>query len=312
MNYLEAEKNCIFKYVSGSNAYGTNTEESDEDIRGVFINPLKELFYIYTSEENIGGNQTVRSSDTDSELHELRKFLKLASDCNPNIIEFLYVDRLILHTSDAWEKIKENRQLFLSKKAKFTFSGYAIAQLKRIKSHRRYLLNPPTKKPERSDYGLTNDSKIPKELFGPIMTFKQDWLSDRIVSVVEKEKEYLRDMSDFQAYQLWRKNRNPKRQKIEDSIGFDSKHAMHLVRLINMCKEILTSNTLSVFRPERDVLMDIRNGKWTFDQIEQYAIDSEGEFDKLYMESSLRDSPDRKSIQKLYYEICKEVYQISF
>ena len=42
----------------------------------------------------------------------------------------------------------------LTKKVQQTFHGYAMAQLKKIKTHRSWLLNPPTKKPSREDFGL--------------------------------------------------------------------------------------------------------------------------------------------------------------
>jgi hypothetical protein len=53
-----------------------------------------------------------------------------------------------------WQKVVDNANLFVSKKCKFTFSGYAISQLNRIKTHRQYLLDPPKSKPERKDFGL--------------------------------------------------------------------------------------------------------------------------------------------------------------
>jgi len=309
MDYKTANDRCIFKYVSGSRAYGTENPESDYDVRGIYTNPISELLFIYSAEGNLG-SQTVKSLEENSELHEIRKFLKLASECNPNIIEFLYADRLILHTSEIWEKIRSHRDLFLSKKAKFTFSGYAIAQLKRIKSHRKYILNPPTKKPDRSDYGLSPDCKIPKDVYAAIGILKDEWFSDEVQELVIKEKEYTRDLNDYNSYELWRKNRNPIRQKMEDIVGYDVKHAMHLVRLINMCKEILTTNTLSVYRPDRELLMEIRNGGWTYDKIESYALESDVELNGLYSDSTLRDRPDLQGIQNLYYEICEEIYGV--
>ena len=91
----------------------------------------------------------------DTVVYDIRKFMKLAGDCNPNIIEVLYTDpkHRVLET-DFSNTLIENRDLFLSAKAKFTFSGYAFAQLKRIKGHRSWLLNPPTHKPTRSEFGL--------------------------------------------------------------------------------------------------------------------------------------------------------------
>ena len=51
MIYEEALRHCIFRYVSGSHAYGTQRLDgsSDEDIRGVFIAPLHCAFDLFGS-----------------------------------------------------------------------------------------------------------------------------------------------------------------------------------------------------------------------------------------------------------------------
>ena len=86
---------------------------------------------------------------------ELRKYISLAADANPNILEVVFADDSdILKITEAGRQLRANRHLFLSKKARHTFSGYAMSQLKRIESHRRWLLNPPTAPPQRSDFFL--------------------------------------------------------------------------------------------------------------------------------------------------------------
>lgn len=60
-------------------------------------------------------------------------------------------------TTPVGEKLREHAKDFLSTKARFTFAGYAHAQLKRIKTHRKYLLNPPTHLPTREEYGIPQD-----------------------------------------------------------------------------------------------------------------------------------------------------------
>ena len=49
-----------------------------------------------------------------------------------------------------WERLVEVRDSFLSKRAKHTFSGYALSQLKRINTHYRWLKNPPPAAPTPS------------------------------------------------------------------------------------------------------------------------------------------------------------------
>lgn len=308
MNYEEADMYCIFKFVSGSHAYGFNVPESDQDLRGVFMAPLKHHFDI-NSEEGLD-TKTVHKPGADDEMHELSKFMKLAADCNPNIIEYLYVNRLILGELSTWTKVRDHRHLFLSKKAKFTFSGYAIAQLKRIKTHRGYLLNPPTKKPERKDYNLPEDSKMPKEVRNLILSMDTTWFSGDTRELAQREKDYTLALNEYRSYEEWKKNRNKARKGMEEKYGYDLKHATHLVRLINMCKEILTEGTLSVYRPERELLMSIRQGEWPFEKLEAFALESDMELEELYNKSTLRDKPDRKGIQQLYYDICEEYYGI--
>jgi len=140
----------IFKCIAGSRLYGTSTPQSDWDERGVFI-PDENYFYGFL-------NRTEQYEDKNNDITywEIRKFLQLAMENNPNIIEILFVPKdKWLQYSNEWEEIYENRELFVSKKCKHTFLGYAHSQFHRIKLHRHWIMNPPTKKPTREDYGLS-------------------------------------------------------------------------------------------------------------------------------------------------------------
>lgn len=351
MRYEEALQNCIFRFVSGSHAYGTNIQGvSDFDYRGVFIAPLQKAFELFQTkfmgQGNIGANLkaalesvreqnihqaeeqikaaiqldqgdlsmsvgTVSKPGEDEELQELRKFMKLAADCNPNIIEFLYVDRMITLQKHEWEIIRSARSLFLSKRARWAFGGYAAAQLKRIKTHRGYLLNPPAKKPDRRDYNLPLDSKIQKQHRNALLSLPLDMVGPGLKEEVARERAYEDAMTDWQAYQKWERERNPARKQMEAKHGYDVKHAMHLVRLIRMAKEILRDGTVIVYRPDRDELIQIRNGEWPFEKILDVAGNADEELDELYKKSTLRDKPDHKGISNLYMELCEKAYGIS-
>lgn len=349
MNYEQAMKNCIFRYVAGSHSYGTNTESSDMDYRGVFVAPLEKAFDLFQSSFVGSGSpgglirsaiddidamkpaaakeclrkaletdqgdlnmsvQTVRAPDGDEELQELRKFLKLAADCNPNIIEFLYVDRLVTHTTPTWEKIKANRGMFLSKKARYTFSGYAVAQLRRIKTHRGYLMSPPKAMPERKDFGLENETVIPKEHQNAILSIGDRWLRDDVKDYVAREKAYQSALDEWRSYKNWEKERNAARKRLEAAHGYDTKHASHLVRLARMARQILEEGTLSVYRPDREELLAIRNGAWPYEKLVEFADGIDESLESLYKASSLRNAPDHKGISALYAEICEEAYGI--
>lgn len=159
---FDVDARTIYLTIHGSQAYGLNTKDSDVDIKGMCIEP-KEYFLGYLNNFEQQEKLARKGNEADSVIYSIRKFFKLAADCNPNIIEVLFVDESdILKIDKYGEKVRENRDLFLSKKALHTFSGYAYAQLKRIKTHRRWLLSPPTHKPTRQEFGLQEQPVIPK------------------------------------------------------------------------------------------------------------------------------------------------------
>jgi predicted nucleotidyltransferase len=359
MTYDEALTNCIFRYLSGSHAYGLNTEESDEDYRGVFIAPLNTAFDLFqtsfmgqgsianliknaekaiaiedytAAQEMLRQAQevdngdlnfsvgTVRKINNDEELQELRKFMKLAANCNPNIIEFLYINdddktnqgkHLISHITPIWRQIRENRHMFLSKKARFTFSGYAIAQLKKIKAHRGYLLNPKGK-PNRKDYKLPEKSLIPAEHQNALLSVPSEYASKKWKNVVLQEKRYRQCLNDFNSYKKWETERNDKRKVLEAKCGYDAKHACHLIRLCRMAEEILRDGVVLVKRPDAQELLNIRQGNVPYEAIIEIADAMDAKLDALYKTTTLRDKPDHKGIQKLYKNICTEFYGINY
>jgi uncharacterized protein len=143
----------------GSHAYGLNTETSDLDIKGVAVGTPAVYHGFDTKFE-----QWESSEPYDCVVYEVRKFFRLAAACNPNIIEVLWVDdEDILRETALGARIREHRGAFLSRRARHTFAGYARSQLKRIKGHRRWLLDPPKAKPTRADFGLPERTVIPRD-----------------------------------------------------------------------------------------------------------------------------------------------------
>lgn len=127
MNVKELRESgkIIMECVAGSKLYGLNTPESDTDIRGIFIQDENNLIEL---------PQEVSDEKSDIKFYSLKKFMKLAADCNPNIIELLFIpkDKLI-QTSPQYDLLCENAHLFMSKKARHTFTGYAYSQIQRAK-----------------------------------------------------------------------------------------------------------------------------------------------------------------------------------
>jgi predicted nucleotidyltransferase len=132
----------IYKSVTGSHAYGTNIPTSDRDIRGIFVMPLRERLSLTPLPSEVGDHKQ------DIKFYELKKFIELATDCNPNICEFLFMPKdCIEYIHPLMQKIIDNRHLFISKKAYHTHSGYAFAQIKKAKGENKWVNNPKPKEP---------------------------------------------------------------------------------------------------------------------------------------------------------------------
>lgn len=158
---FDVEARSIYITKHGSQAYGLATPTSDLDIKGVCIEPTAyHLGYLNHFEQQ--ERLAAKGHPADSVIYSLKKFAKLAAECNPNIIEVLHVsDSCIITCDNAGDRLRAHKDDFISKKAMHTFSGYAFSQMKRIKSHRSWLLNGPKHKPTRAEFGLNENPDMP-------------------------------------------------------------------------------------------------------------------------------------------------------
>jgi len=251
------EDELILLCKAGSHSYGLNVEGSDIDVRGITI-PKNPKYYFGLS----AFDQYITQSPVDLTAYDLRKFISLAKHCNPNILELLWVDESdILFADESYRRLRQHRNAFLSKQARYRFGGYAEAQLRKIQRHRSWLLNPPR-------------------------------VGD----------------SCYTEYRNWKKNRNPKRAELEAEFGYDTKHAMHLIRLLIQCKEILTNYKLDVKQSEanRSFLLDVRSGIYRYEWIVDYAGGINAELDELLENTGLPNKVDFNLVENLCVDLLSE------
>lgn len=111
------EGTCLV-VVAGSHAYGMETEESDLDLRGVFLNSAENILCEAPAD-------TIIMKSEDIVLHPLNKFCRLASAGNPNVLEWLFVkEEHILFCDEAGKEILKHRKDFLSQKMIVSYSGF--------------------------------------------------------------------------------------------------------------------------------------------------------------------------------------------
>ena len=133
------EQGTILKIISGSYMYGTNNVNSDTDYIGICI-PAKDYIigmhkFEQLEERTNPSNADRKNShaDNDYTCYSLPKFIKLAYDNNPNILEVLFVpEKSIIYCDALGKHLLEHKKLFVSKRAFYKFMGYAISQKRKL------------------------------------------------------------------------------------------------------------------------------------------------------------------------------------
>ena len=231
--YNGYEIEVIMLGVSGSRLYGNETEESDWDYRGVFIADKATKLGLIGKVEQISEPNFFRELDkkynlglkdfSDCLIYELNRFAELCADANPNIFDILCTptDKCI-YINDKGKELLDNKHLFLSSKLKFTFSGYAISQLNKVRSRDKYL----TKYPDVSkvlDYI--------KSLYGK--TIDWDWVCNNFGGQVA---EYVSDFKETaQNHTCVTKVNYPTWDSFKIESGFEDLDRYRVPRLIDYC-----------------------------------------------------------------------------
>jgi len=307
---MAAPSTLIFETIHGSRAYNLARPGSDTDIKGIIVGPPDWYFAPESGPEqlNVRGDDHVR--------FELRKFFRLAIAANPTLLELLWTDPAYhLSVTPAGQRLLDARQDFLSKRVAHTFAGYAMSQLKRIRTHRRWLLQPPAAAPRRDEFGLPEHRPISRDQLGAAESIVERaassqqsiGLDSNFLALLAAERRYTTARNEWKQYQGWLKQRNPARAKLEAKHGYDSKHAMHLLRLQRMAIEVLQSGEVQVSRDDdRDELLAIRDGALSYDELMAECDLLAGRITAAASASSLPAAPDEARLNALCTDIIQE------
>lgn len=301
-------KVCLLT-VGGSLAYGTDNGNSDVDIRGF---ALRDKAEILTGSDF----ETVVDEETDTVIYSFDKLSRLLCDVNPNTIEmlgcrpehYLYLDR-------AGRLLLDNAGLFLSKKAAYSFGGYAGAQLRRLEN-----------KTARSMEKAQIERYIRRTIEHSLCVLKERYeqFPDDALRIYTADagngEELVMDINltgypirDYAG--LWSdmksiiRSYNTLGKRNENAVTHSKlgKHMMHLVRLYYMCFDILEQGKIITYREnEHELLMSIRNGAFLDENDvptpEFYemvnALDKHMEYAEK--NTALPEYPDMKRIKELW------------
>ncbi len=115
----------IFKCIVGSQAYGTNTPESDIDIKGVYIQDKSDVIGFNKYKPQIEINK-------DEVYFEIGRFLELLQKGNPTMMELIFSpDDCVLEYTEEWNILLQYKDKFITQECRNSFIGYAESQIKK-------------------------------------------------------------------------------------------------------------------------------------------------------------------------------------
>lgn len=311
-------KNVIIITLGGSHAYGTDNENSDLDIRGCALNSKMQILTNENFEQFV-------NEETDTTIYAFNKLVSLLSSVNPNTIEMLgNKPEHYFYVHPIGQELIDNAHLFLSKRASYSFGGYATAQLRRLENKSNRLVGQ-----EQLENYIYNTLQHVSDNFeekygipaGQIRLYIDKAVNPDMVTEIFMDsnlKHYpVRDYTE-----MWAELKNV--IKSYKNIGARNnkaiehnklgKHMMHLIRLYMMCLDILENEKIVTYREaEHDLLMDIRNGKFLDDdkqpipEFYEMINDYEKRLEYAKNNTSLPDKPDYKKINEFVASVNERV-----
>ncbi len=101
---------------------------------------------------------------------------------------------------------------------------------------------------------------------------------------------------------------NLSREQAAASVGYDSKNAAHLIRLLRMGVEFLKDGDLRVARSDSEELLSIKRGEWPLDAVKAEAERLFNLAEKAYVTSPLPPEPDIRAAEALCTEIISDYH----
>lgn len=313
-------KNIILLGLGGSHAYGTNTKDSDLDIRGITLNTKEQLLGINSNFEQFVND------DTDTTIYGLKKMVNLLCNMNPNTIEILGLEPWqYLFVHPIGKELIDNKNLFLSRKCINSFGGYANSQLYRLNQKASHEMHQ-----EELEKHILKTLEFMSNDFGKIYSCIP---GDNLNLYIDKSDREEMDTEIFMDVKLshyplrdylsmWNElkntasqyNRIGKRNNRALEKGKIGKHMMHLVRLYHMCFDILEKKEINTYRDkDHDELMEIRNGKYItednqvipefFEMVNK--LEERLQYDSL--NTDLPEKPNYKAIEEMVMSINERV-----
>ena len=290
----------------GSVAHGMYVPKSDpdsiddKDIMGVYIGPREH--YLGFGRKDVYEQW---EGEWDSVFYELKKFVGMLLNCNPNVLSLLWLEpNQVIYESSLGQRLRENRDIFATKKAYHSFSGYAHAQFKKMISFNQEAQALMEQLEQQlTSFGIDPDSSDDGHA---LRRLDGEPFVGATREMMEIVKRYRGERRRYYSGGYMGK----KRRELVRRVGYDAKNAAHLIRLLRMGIEFLTEGTLHVERADAVELLDIKRGDWPLEKVKSEAERLFQLAQEAYVRSTLPPEPDRARAERICVEMISEFHKL--
>ena len=337
----------IFEAIVGSRAYGLATANSDTDLRGVFVLPEDQFFSLeYTPQVANETNDIVyyelrrfielleKNNPNILEMlgipdafvlqrhpvmEQLKPALFLSKLCEKSFANYAYTQirkaaGLEKKIMNPMEKERKSITDFC-----YVYAGNEVIPLQAYLAARDY---------RQAEFGLSVLAHLPEcyhmyhaapGIYKGLM--KTEEANDLCLSSIPRGEQpvgllyfnkngYSTYCRQYKEYWDWVERRNESRYEgtMRHGKNYDAKNMMHVFRLLRMAKEIALEKRVNVHRADREFLLEIREGKYEYEQLLGMADALKEDLSRLYEESDLPVMPDINRINQLLCEMRHTLY----
>ena len=227
------------------------------------------------------------------------KIIDMRDDRNIPIhtIEEIAERRIIRNEKDLEYYTNSNRFPFRPislKESGIDLSKCHISSLEHIPyTYRLYLIGDKSKGVFRGDQMLCCES-----------ISKEEEILNFIGLFSYNKEDYDRDLKEWHSYWDWMSNRNDARWIDQEKglLTYDQKNAMHCVRLLMSSESILTTGEplVRVTGENREYLMNIRNGKYSYEEVMAKVEEKNLLLENLLKTSTIPEHVDMDKLDALF------------
>ena len=119
---------------------------------------------------------------------------------------------------------------------------------------------------------------------------------------------YKTQFDEWRQYWDWVKNRNPSRSELEQQFGYDTKHAMHTIRLLRSGLEIIKNKKVLVKRSDAAELLSIRAGAWSYEKLLAEAQTIQNQIQECLVTTTLPKVVDKNLLAQIHFDVYKAAW----